>query len=88
MHMICKEKATNENNVSEDWALFLEIVDEINQTTRLVCKCSTKYIWKFTWLSSKNNLYSEKEAIRIFTRRLNDRDPHIVAHTLPVFKIN
>ena len=27
-------KATNENNVSEDWALFLEIVDEINQTKR------------------------------------------------------
>lgn len=52
------EKATNENNVAEDWALIMDIIDQINQ----------------------NN--SEKEALRILTKRLNDRDPHIAIHTL------
>ena len=28
------DKATNENNVSEDWGLTFEIVDQINQTNK------------------------------------------------------
>lgn len=28
------DKVTNENNVSEDWTLLFEIVDQINQSNR------------------------------------------------------
>ena len=27
-------------------------------------------------------ILSEKEAIRIFVKRLNDRDPHVISHAL------
>lgn len=51
-------KATSENNVNEDWGLFMDIIDFINQ----------------------NNC--EKDALRIITKRLNDRDPHVSLHSL------
>ena len=52
------DKVTNENNVTEDWGLMMEIVDEINH----------------------QNL--EKEAIRLFVRKMNDKDPHVISHAI------
>lgn len=52
------EKATNENNVNEDWALYMDIIDFINHNS------------------------SEKDALRIMTKRLYDKDPHVSLHTI------
>ena len=59
----------------------MEIIDLINHKNRFD---ETWHEFLFN-SNSKFIIYSsEKEAIKLITRRLNDKDPHVIKHTLSV----